>query len=130
MPDLTEPAPANPEQPAPNPDTPNPAPDNNTSQETSPLLERARESAQLILDAGGISREELINQTRIGDITDAEATTIVDSLGADWNEQAAIAAKNYVTTLGTATRDDLITALTGRGFTAEQAAAGAAAVGL
>ena len=60
--------------------------------------------------------------------TEEESTYGVDNCGADWNEQAAKKAKEYLNTMSFS-RSGLIEQLEFEGFTHEQAVYGVEAVG-
>lgn len=85
--------------------------------------------AQDYLDLGGISRQDLINQLEFDHFSESEATYAVDSLGADWNTQAALKAKEFLAMDGFS-RKDLLDQLEFEGFTPAQAQYGVTAAGL
>ena len=96
--------------------------------------ENALESAQSYLDLMPFSRQGLIDQlsSEYGSGFDVEtATWAADTVGADWNAEAAEAAQSYLDTMAFS-RDGLYEQLIseyGSKFTPEQAEAGLAAVG-
>ena len=95
----------------------------------------ARKSAQSYLAIQPFSRAGLIKQlsSSYGEgFSVADATYGVDSLNADWNEQAAKAAKQYLS-IKDLPRAGLINQLEsdyGEGFTHDQAVYGVTAAGL
>ena len=70
------------------------------------------------------SHSGLINQLEYEGFTTDQATYAADNCGADWNEQAAKAAANYLD-IFSYSRAELISQLEYEGFTSEQAAYGA-----
>lgn len=70
----------------------------------------------------------MIDQLEYEKYSVEEATYAADNCGADWNEQAAKCAQNYID-LTSFSRDGLIDQLIYEGFTQEQAEYGAQAVG-
>ena len=72
---------------------------------------------------GGFSYEGLIEQLGFEGYTHSEAVYAADNCGADWNEQAAIAARQYLNTLSFS-RQGLIEQLEFEGFTHSQAVYG------
>jgi hypothetical protein len=97
---------------------------------SSMLAQQAVEVAQHYLENSPFSREQLINQLKYEGYSDADAEWAADNCGADWNEQAALKAQSYIDNGLVTTHDDMISQLTFDGFTADEAAYGAAAVGL
>lgn len=81
-------------------------------------------SAQQYLDFSAFSRSGLIHQLEYEDFSTADATFAVDSLNADWNEQAAKSAKQYPE-YTSFSRSGLIDQLVYEGFTRAQAEYGA-----
>lgn len=72
------------------------------------------------------SRQQLIEQLRFDGFFTEEATEGVDDCGADWQEQALLAAQSYVDTEALSySHDGLIMQLTADGFTNEEALYGA-----
>jgi hypothetical protein len=104
------------------------APDTTESKETV-SQSNARESADSYLDVSAFSREGLIEQLEFEGFSNADATYAVDSLGVDWNEQAAKSAQQYLD-VSSFSRSGLIDQLKFEGFTQEQAEYGVNAVGL
>lgn len=92
--------------------------------------ETAYECAQGYLNALNFSREGLIEQLEYEGYSLSEATSAVDSLVVDWNQQAAGSAQSYLRTFPDMTRSELIDQLEYEGFTYSQAVYGADAVGL
>ena len=74
------------------------------------------------------SRKGLIEQLEFEGYSTEAATIAVDSLGVDWNEQAAKCAENYLD-LMSFSRSGLIDQLIFEGFTREEAEYGVSAVG-
>ena len=124
-----------PAAPAPNVAAPKqaapPAPTTTVSQDQALL------AAKNYLSMGqGFSRAGLIQQlsSQYGNgFSQADATWAADNAGADWNAQAAIAAKNYVSSGMGFSHDSLLQQLTssyGSGFTEQQAGYGVQQAGL
>ena len=89
----------------------------------------ALRSAQTYLSAGmGFSYSSLENQLEYEGYSTEDATYAVDHCGADWDEQAAIKAKNYINSMSFS-RSGLIEQLEFEGFSQSQAEYGATAVG-
>lgn len=90
----------------------------------------AAASARSYLDGGhGFSRKGLIEQLEYEGYPAKASTAAVDSLGVDWNAQAARSAKSYLS--GQAfSRKGLTEQLEYEGFTHAQAAHGVKAAGL
>ena len=70
------------------------------------------------------SRKGLIKQLKFEGYSETAATTAVDSIQVDWNEQAAKCAANYIEFMSFS-RKGLINQLKFEGFTTEQAEYGA-----
>ena len=70
----------------------------------------------------------MIDQLKYEGFTEEEATYGADNCGADWNEQAAKKAQQYLE-LTSFSRSGLIDQLKYEGFTSDQAAYGVTAVG-
>ena len=70
----------------------------------------------------------LIEQLEYEGYSTEDATYAADNCGADWNEQAALSAEDYLDIMSFS-RDGLIEQLVYEGFTQEQAEYGASAVG-
>ena len=88
--------------------------------------ERAVEIVQLLLEAGnGVtywSRDGMIKQLEIDNKFSHDAAAFaVDSVGIDWNEQAAGAARTYITLNPGNTRETYISNMELQGFTHDQA---------
>jgi hypothetical protein len=81
------------------------------------------------LDLTAFSRSGLIDQLEYEGYSTQDATYAVDALGANWNEQAARQAEQYLE-LTAFSRQGLIDQLEYEGFTTAQANYGADAVGL
>lgn len=89
----------------------------------------ALRSAQTYLSAGmGFSYSSLESQLEYEGYSTEDATYAVDHCGADWDEQAAIKAKNYIDSMSFS-RSGLIEQLEFEGFSQSQAEYGATAVG-
>lgn len=84
----------------------------------------AVESATSYLNYSAFSRTGLINQLEFEGFSTADATFAVDSLNADWNEQAALSAEQYLE-YSAFSRSGLIDQLVFEGFTRQQATYGA-----
>jgi hypothetical protein len=98
----------------------------------SPISQQnAVRAAKDYLDYTAFSRQGLIRQlVTIDDYSAADATSAVDSLTVDWNEQAAKSAKDYLDYTAFS-RSGLITQLTSiDGYTPAQAVYGVAQTGL
>lgn len=91
--------------------------------------DQATLSAAGYLDLMGMSREALIEQLVFEGFSQADAEHGVDSLGADYNAEAAESAADYLDIMPMS-RQGLIEQLVFDGFTAEQAEYGVATVGL
>ena len=91
--------------------------------------ENAVRSARSYLDFTAFSRSGLINQLEFEGFSTADATTAVDSLDVDYNEQAAKSAQSYLEFTGFS-RSGLIDQLMFEGFTQEQATYGVDQTGL
>ena len=74
------------------------------------------------------SHDGLIKQLEYEGYSTEDATYAADHCGADWNEQAAKSAKNYLSAMSFS-RSGLIQQLEYEGFTASQAEYGASANG-
>lgn len=89
----------------------------------------ALRSAEKYLSAGiGFSYSSLEGQLEYEGYSTEDATYAVDHCGADWNEQAAIRAKNYINSMSFS-RSGLIEQLEFEGFSQSQAEYGVTAVG-
>lgn len=86
-------------------------------------------SAESYLNTGAFSRSGLINQLTFEGYSEADATSAVDSIDVDWNEQAARSAESYLRMSGFS-RSSLIDQLMFEGYTKAQATYGADAAGL
>jgi len=75
------------------------------------------------------SRQGLIDQLEFEGYSTADATYGVDAQNADWNQQAALKAEEYLDLMAFS-RSGLIEQLEFEGFTSSEAAYGADAVGL
>lgn len=84
--------------------------------------------AKTYLGTMAFSYSGLIRQLEYEGYSAESATYAVDNCGADWNEQAALAAENYLNTMAFS-RSGLIEQLKYEGYTDEQAEYGASAVG-
>jgi colicin import membrane protein len=91
----------------------------------------AQRSARQYLDVMGFSRDGLVNQlVQFDGYSEADASTAVDGLGVDWNQQAAKSAQQYLDVMGFS-RDGLVNQLVQFDkYTRAQAEQGANAVGL
>lgn len=81
------------------------------------------------MGSSAFSHDGLVDQLVYAKFTQAQAVHGADNSGADWNEQAAKAAKSYMET-STFSRDSLIAQLEYSKFTHAQAEHGANSVGL
>ena len=82
----------------------------------------ALDSAESYLNnVGGFSRQSLIDQLVYEQFSVADATFAVDTLGVDWNAQAAESAASYIKNVGGFSRGSLIDQLLYEGFTQAQA---------
>ncbi|MGW0356113.1 Ltp family lipoprotein [Nocardia nova] len=84
----------------------------------------AAQSAKQYLEMTGFSRSGLIHQLEYEGYSTADATSAVDSLNADWNQQAVRCAKQYLE-MTSFSRSGLVDQLVYDGFTHEQAEYGA-----
>ena len=82
--------------------------------------QNAVESAESYLAFAAFSRSGLIDQLKFEGFSKAEATTAVDSLNVDWNEQAAKSAESYLDT-SSFSRSGLIDQLEYEGFSKSEA---------
>ncbi|HLS78486.1 MAG TPA: Ltp family lipoprotein [Nocardia sp.] len=89
-------------------------------QQLSPGQQNAVRAAQQYLEISAFSRSGLIAQLEYEGYSTADATSAVDSLNVDWNEQAARSAKQYLE-MTAFSRSGLIDQLVYEGFTYEQA---------
>lgn len=85
-------------------------------------------SAEQYLNFTAFSRTGLIGQLEFEGFSTADAEVAVDSVGADWNAQAAASAQSYLD-FTSFSRQGLIDQLVFEGFTPEQAEYGVTAVG-
>lgn len=85
----------------------------------------ASEAAASYLSSLSFSRDGLIEQLVYEGYSQSDAVAAADSCGANWNEQAIGAAKDYLSTFPDMSRDDLIEQLEHEKFTHEQAVYGA-----
>jgi hypothetical protein len=90
--------------------------------------ENALATAESYLDSSGFSRSGLIEQLEFEGFSTEAATAAVDSLGVNWNKQAARTAESYMDS-SSFSPSGLIEQLQFEGYTYEQAVAGARAVG-
>ena len=97
----------------------------NNSTKSATIGERnALQSAKDYLNyLGGFSYEGLVEQLEFEGYTHSEAVYAADNCGADWNEQAVIAARQYLNALSFS-RQGLIEQLEFEGFTHSQAVYG------
>jgi hypothetical protein len=89
----------------------------------------ARRSASSYLDMTAFSRTGLIDQLQYEGFSEADAAYGVDSLRADWYEQAALSAANYLD-MTSFSRSGLIDQLIYEGFTPVEAEHGVSTTGL
>jgi len=107
---------------------------NSSSKQTSPSAneslaqENARLAAQSYLRSSSFSRSGLISQLEFEGFSNADATYGADSLGADWNSQAAKTAAAYLRS-SSFSREGLKSQLMFEGFSSSQAEYGLTAVG-
>lgn len=90
--------------------------------------QNALREAQDYLNYTAFSRKGLIEQLEFGGYSNADATFAVDSVNADWNQQAAIMAQDYLD-YTSFSRQGLVDQLVFSGFTKEQAEHGVTQVG-
>lgn len=86
-------------------------------------MKNALSSAQTYLKTMPFSYDGLIEQLEYEQYTHEEAVYAADNCGADWNEQAALAAANYLNVMSFS-RQGLIDQLVYDGYTTEQAVYG------
>jgi hypothetical protein len=86
----------------------------------------AKRKASSYLDMTAFSRKGLIEQLKYEGFSEPDATFGVDSLNADWNEQAALKGKSYLE-MTAFSHSGLVEQLEYEGFTPEQAEYGASA---
>lgn len=106
-----------------------PAPGNEVTADELYTLDNAKDTAGNYLEYMHMSRTGLINQLEFDGFASDDAVTAVDSLGANWNEQAALQAQwytQYTEWNGAHLRDQL----EWDGFTTEQAKYGVEQAGL
>ena len=89
----------------------------------------AKRGAETYLDSMGFSRKGLIKQLEFEGYSKEDATYGVDSLNADWKEQAVRVGKQYLDSMAFS-RKSLITQLEFDGFSKEEAEYGATQNGL
>lgn len=89
----------------------------------------ARRSASSYLDMTAFSRTGLIDQLQYEGFSEGDAAYGVDSLHADWHEQAALSAANYLD-MTSFSRSGLIDQLIYEGFTPAEAEHGVNTTGL
>ena len=82
------------------------------------------------LDSMAFSRAGLIGQLEYEGCTTEDATFAVDNCGADWNEQAAIAAQEWLDYDSTMSRDEIIEMLIFNEYTQSEAEYGVKAIGM
>ncbi|WP_409437409.1 Ltp family lipoprotein [Mycobacterium sp. SMC-14] len=100
------------------------------AQPLSPVSQaNAVSKAREYLEVSAFSRQGLIEQLEYSQFSTDDATSAVDSLNIDWNEQAAKKAKEYLE-VSSFSRGGLIEQLEYGGFTPEQAEYGVATTGL
>ena len=92
-------------------------------------VQNAIRSAEDYLDFSGFSRSGLIDQLEYEGYSNADATTAVNSLSVNWNEQAYRSAQDYLDTMPFS-RSGLIDQLEYEGFTTGQATYGVNKSGL
>ena len=100
---------------------------NNSSESVSQA--NAKRGAETYLDSMGFSRKGLIKQLEFEGYSKEDATYGVDSLNADWKEQAVRVGKQYLDSMAFS-RKSLITQLEFDGFSKEEAEYGATQNGL
>lgn len=88
----------------------------------------AIKKAESYLSLMAFSRSGLINQLEYEGFSNSAATSAVDSIVVDWNEQAAKKAESYLSLMAFS-RSGLIDQLKYEGFSNEQAEYGVTAVG-
>ena len=103
------------------------AEESNTSESAG--QKNARKSAESYLDYQAFSRTGFIKQLEFEGYSTEDSTYGVDSLDADWNDQAAKSAKSYLE-YSSFSRSGLITQLLFEGFTQSQAEYGVSTTGL
>jgi hypothetical protein len=109
--------------------TPVPTPVVTPTPVTSVADQNARRMASDYLAFMAFSRQGLIDQLVFEGFAADVAAAAVDSLDADWFEQAALMAENYLATMAFS-RQGLIDQLVFEGFSVDQAVHGVTAVGL
>jgi hypothetical protein len=126
----TKPPTTQPTQPSPAQSTTDPSDGGgNVAKPISAEQKNANEAAADYLDGQAFSRKGLINQLKFEGYSTKQATTAVDTLNADWNEQAVLVAKDYLDGQ-TFSRKSLLEQLKFDGFTPTQAAYGVKHSGL
>jgi colicin import membrane protein len=91
--------------------------------------QNAVEKAESYLDFTAFSKTGLIKQLEFEGFSNADSVYAVENITVDWNEQAVLKAESYLE-FSSFSKQGLIDQLKFEGFTPEQAAHGAAAVGL
>lgn len=91
--------------------------------------QNAIDSAQAYLEMSPFSASGLVKQLEYEGYSTEDATYAVNSLGADWNRQAARSAKAYLE-MSPFSRSSLTDQLIYEGFTESQAAYGVSTTGL
>ena len=89
----------------------------------------ARATAESYVDMSGFSRDGLIEQLEFEGFSNKDAVYGADSVGANWNAEAAESAKDYLD-MSSFSRQGLIEQLEFEGFTPAQAAFGVNKTGL
>ena len=89
----------------------------------------ARRSAESYLEFSNFSRSGLIHQLKFEGFSEPDATSAVDSLNVDWNEQAAKSAADYLE-MSSFSHSGLVHQLEFEGFTPQQAEYGVGTTGL
>ena len=92
--------------------------------------EKALEAAQNYLSFTAFSHDGLIEQLEYEGLSEEDATYAADNCGADWNEQAVGAAKDYLEFMNNPSHDELVDQLKYDGFTPDQAEYGATHAGV
>lgn len=106
-----------------------PAPPTTKAPAESVSQKNAKRSADDYLDFQAFSRTGLINQLEFEGFSTEDATYGVDSLGADWNEQAAKKAAEYLD-FQSFSRSGLVNQLQFEGFSPTEAEYGVSTTGL
>ena len=95
-----------------------------------PEIAQALKKGKEYIGITSFSHDGLIKQLKYDKFTDEQAAYAADNCGADWNEQAVGAAKDYLEFMNNPSHDELVDQLKYDGFTPDQAEYGATHAGV